>query len=178
MEAKKFFDKYKYAAIYADVKSGIPASVTLAQAAIESGYGKSKLAVNANNYFGIKAYSNPRGLPVYYADDDLKAEPFRKYPTVAASFADHTKFLKENSRYKDLFKTHSYIEWAHGLKKAGYATAPNYATLIISTIEKNNLQRYDVWGANRKLLITAAAISIFLLIAIVLYLILKPKKNK
>ncbi len=162
MDAATFFNQYKWAAIWADMMKGIPASITLAQAAIESEYGASRLATEGNNYFGIKAYDNPRSFPIITASDDLPNEPFRKYKNAAESFADHGYFLKtEQPRYANLFSTHSYVDWANGLHDDGYATSPNYASTLISTIESNNLQRFDVWGNYRYLIF---AILILLLI--------------
>ncbi len=169
MTTQDFISKYKWAAIWNHVLYGIPASVTLAQAIIESSSGNSKLAINANNFFGIKAYSNPEGLPVYYANDDIEHEPFRMYPSASASFADHSKFLLDNKRYLTAIAQGNYVDFANELKAAGYATAPNYAQLIISDIEKYNLQQYDVYGNNKWLFLVLFIIVVALLIYLVYF---------
>lgn len=172
-EKNNFFNRYKYAAIWEHIYSGIPASITLAQAAIESNYGRSGLFVNAKNAFGIKAYSNPDNLPVYYANDDLIGEPFRMYPTVRDSFADHSKFLEENSRYAFLFSSNDPYYWADGLKIAGYATAPNYNTALKEIINTYDLKKYDIYGNNKYLLLISAILILALLIFTIYKLIKK-----
>lgn len=172
MLPSEFINKWKYVAIWHHIRYGIPASITLSQGALESNWGKSKLSTDANNYFGIKAYSNPDNLPVYYATDDLKDEPFRKYRFPMESFKDHAKFLQTNSRYSNLFNYNDSTSWAKGLKKAGYATSPTYDNTLISIIDKHNLNRYDVYKKN---------VILFLLIAvtfaiIVVLLVRKYKK--
>ncbi|QNR25345.1 glucosaminidase domain-containing protein [Croceimicrobium hydrocarbonivorans] len=124
---------------------GIPASITLAQGILESGSGQSKLAKEANNHFGIKCHLDWKGEKVYH-DDDEDDECFRKYDHAEDSFRDHSRFLKERSRYAKLFdlKSHDYKSWAKGLKKAGYATNPKYADLLIDLIERHKLHKYDV----------------------------------
>ena len=121
---------------------GIPASITLAQAILESGDGNSELARKANNHFGIKCH-DWKGKKSYH-DDDKKGECFRKYKSAEESFHDHSLFLKR-SRYLFLYDyDHTdYKSWARGLKKAGYATNPKYAQLLIRLIEENNLHQYD-----------------------------------
>ncbi len=125
-------------------RSGIPASITMAQACLESGDGKSELARKSNNHFGIKCKSGWKGKKVYY-DDDCKNECFRKYKTVEESFIDHTDFLLDNSRYSFLFNLAptDYKGWARGLKKAGYATAGHYDKTLIKIIEEFKLYRLD-----------------------------------
>lgn len=125
-------------------RSGIPASITLAQGILESNYGNSKLAVRANNHFGIKCGSNWKG-PTFIQDDDTEKECFRKYESVLHSYADHSNFLRGKERYTSLFNLdiRDYKGWANGLQKAGYATNPNYATLLIRLIEERNLERFD-----------------------------------
>jgi len=121
----------------------IPASITLSQGILESAAGKSELAQNANNHFGIKCGGNWNGK-TYTKDDDKKDECFRKYDSPEQSFDDHTIFL-QTSRYADLFSLEitDYKAWAHGLKKAGYATHPQYADRLIRIIEEYELMRYD-----------------------------------
>lgn len=124
---------------------GIPASITLAQGILESGSGQSKLAKEANNHFGIKCHLDWEGDKVYH-DDDEDNECFRKYDKAEDSFRDHSLFLKERGRYSALFdlKASDYKGWAKGLKKAGYATNPKYADLLINLIERYDLHKYDV----------------------------------
>lgn len=124
-------------------KSGIPASIILAQGLLESGAGNSELARDGNNHFGIKCHGWT-GDKIYH-DDDKKGECFRKYPSAQESFNDHVAFLSGSKRYAFLFelKPTDYKAWAKGLKEAGYATNPKYPKLLIDIIEKNNLQDYD-----------------------------------
>ena len=126
---------------------GIPASVTLAQGILESASGQSRLAQNENNHFGIKATQSwiAGGGRYGLYTDDKPNEKFCSYDSVGDSYAHHSRFLKENSRYASCFKLDAddYRGWAQGLDKAGYATAGKYAPALISIIESNNLQRYD-----------------------------------
>lgn len=139
-----YIQNYNQIAIQQQKEHGIPASITLAQGLLESGAGKSQLAVKANNHFGIKCH-DWTGAKVYY-DDDKKNECFRKYKRVLDSYEDHSAFLKNRPRYAFLFdlKQTDYKEWAHGLKKAGYATDPTYAYKLISIIEEYELHRFDL----------------------------------
>jgi LysM repeat protein len=125
-------------------RTGIPASITLSQGIIESDYGRSRLATKANNHFGIKCHSDWKGGRIYH-DDDKRGECFRKYKSANESFRDHSDFLVYGSRYSFLFDlpTDDYKGWAKGLKKAGYATNPKYASMLIRTIEENQLYEYD-----------------------------------
>jgi flagellum-specific peptidoglycan hydrolase FlgJ len=122
---------------------GIPASITLAQGILESGAGRGELTSKANNHFGIKCHGWT-GDKVYHDDDELQ-ECFRKYKDPKYSFRDHSLFLTQRSRYKDLFKLKKddYKGWAKGLRKAGYATDPKYPEKLIAIIEKNKLYKYD-----------------------------------
>lgn len=138
---RAFINMFKDIAIDHQEKFGIPASITLAQGALESGWGGSYLSRVGNNYFGIKCHSWSGDK--IYADDDAKDECFRKYESAEESFKDHAIFLKQNSRYKSLFKTKDYLEWAYGLQSAGYATSPSYATSLINLIETYGLNDYD-----------------------------------
>lgn len=126
------------------LRSGVPASITLAQGMLESDYGNSKLAKQAKNHFGIKCHSSWKGKG-YYMDDDAKHECFRVYSSVYQSYVDHSDFLKRNQRYAFLFslKRTDYKGWAKGLKKAGYATNPKYPDLLIRIIEENGLAKFD-----------------------------------
>lgn len=142
---KEYIGKYQLLAIQEMNRSGIPASIKMAQACLESADGNSELAKKSNNHFGIKCKKNWKGKKVYY-DDDRKNECFRKYKTVEDSYIDHTEFLMNNSRYASLFalKSDDYKGWARGLKKAGYATARHYDKRLIEIIEKNKLHRLDL----------------------------------
>jgi LysM repeat protein len=126
---------------------GIPASITLAQGLLESAAGKSYLAVEGNNHFGIKCHRDWQGKRLY-RDDDEKNECFRGYESVAASYRDHSEFLKYRSRYAFLFEESptDYKAWAKGLKKAGYATDRQYPKRLISLIELYELHKYDLDG--------------------------------
>lgn len=123
---------------------GIPASITLAQGLLESGAGKSKLAREANNHFGIKVGMNWTG-PYMVVADDRPDDKFRVYDSAADSYEDHSIFLRNGRRYASLFdlKSTDYKGWAYGLKKAGYATSPTYAQSLVNMIEKFNLHEYD-----------------------------------
>jgi flagellum-specific peptidoglycan hydrolase FlgJ len=134
---------YKDLAIDEMKRTGIPASITLAQGIHESGAGNSELAAASNNHFGIKCKSNWTGETVSH-DDDKKAECFRKYPSVADSYKDHSDFLKNSPRYAFLFDINpsDYAQWANGLRKAGYATNPKYPEALIKLIEDYGLQEY------------------------------------
>ncbi|MBQ2026134.1 MAG: glucosaminidase domain-containing protein [Paludibacteraceae bacterium] len=140
-----YVQRYKDIAMREMNDYGIPASITLAQGILESGVGKSDLAVKANNHFGIKCHNDWNGEKVYH-DDDKKYECFRKYNRPEDSFIDHSLFLKNRARYSFLFELDKtdYKAWAKGLKQAGYATDPNYAKRLITLIEENNLHQYDL----------------------------------
>jgi len=140
----------KYIADFSDLamremlRVGIPASITLAQGCLESNNGNSTLAVKGNNHFGIKCH-DWTGKKIYH-DDDSKNECFRSYASDYESYMDHSVFLTTKTRYASLFEIspHDYRGWAKGLKKAGYATANNYATLLIRIIEDNELYKFDL----------------------------------
>lgn len=141
---KEFIRKYKHIAIREMERTGIPASITLAQGILESGCGESELATNANNHFGIKCHKEWDG-DTYTMDDDEKNECFRKYKHAEESWIDHSEFLTSRPRYAGLFnlKTTDYKAWARGLKAAGYATNPQYADLLIKIIEDEELYKLD-----------------------------------
>ncbi len=122
----------------------IPASITLSQGILETGGGQSRLAEIALNHFGIKCKAEWTGKTISHTDD-APNECFRVYNSVQESYRDHSRFLAERPYYKDLFKLdmYDYKAWAHGLKKAGYATNPKYAGILISRIEKYNLNQFD-----------------------------------
>jgi len=145
------FSTLKYIAKYADIAKkemkdyGVPASITMAQGILESQSGKSRLAVEANNHFGIKCHGNDwRGEKILH-DDNKARECFRKYDNPEASFKDHSKFLANRKRYAFLFRLPKtdYEAWARGLKKAGYATDPTYPDKLIYIINKYNLSKFD-----------------------------------
>lgn len=138
-----YISKYAPIAILNMQEHGIPASITLAQAVLESGAGQGELARKSNNHFGIKCHSDWEGERVYH-DDDKKQECFRKYKTPEQSFEDHSKFLMKD-RYKKLFDLdiRDYKGWAKGLKECGYATDPNYAKRLVELIELYQLYNYD-----------------------------------
>lgn len=137
-----YIERYKDLAVEQMHKHHIPASITLAQGLLESGAGRSTLAINGNNHFGIKCHewSGPR----MYKDDDRRNDCFRVYDNARQSFEDHSKFLLR-PRYNSLFSLRltDYRGWARGLKECGYATNPRYAESLINIIELYDLQQYD-----------------------------------
>lgn len=152
-----YIDSYKDLAIIEMYRTGVPASITLAQAIHESSSGTSQLASNSNNHFGIKCKSYWRGQSYYHKDDDrnkrgkLIDSCFRAYEAVADSYIDHSNFLKFSSNYQPLFtlsKT-DYVGWSYGLKESGYATDKYYAQKLIKIIKKYNLSSYDSVGDPR-----------------------------
>lgn len=142
---KSYINTYKDLAIAEMQRTGVPASITLAQGIHESTAGTSKLVQASNNHFGIKCKSNWTGESVKH-DDDAKGECFRKYPLAEDSYKDHSDFLKNGQRYAFLFQLDptDYQGWANGLKKAGYATNPKYPTILIKLVEDYNLQDYTL----------------------------------
>jgi hypothetical protein len=146
-----YIKKYQSAAIREMKLYKIPASITLAQGMIESGCGKSVLAIDTRNHFGIKCQNNWPG-DTYFYDDDKEKECFRKYNTVDESFRDHSIFLTTRSRYAALFTLplNDYKGWAFGLKKAGYATNPDYPNILIRLIEANKLYLLDDTSTNQE----------------------------
>ena len=151
--ADGYIDRYRDLAIVEMYRTGIPASITLAQGLHESNYGTSPLATNANNHFGIKCKVRWRGKTYLHKDDDydsagrLAKYCFRSYDSDIDSYVDHSNFLTGRLHYQELFSYHNtdYRSWAFGLKRCGYATDPNYAQKIISKIEKYGLDQYDKW---------------------------------
>ncbi len=139
-----YINTYKDIAVEKRIEFGIPASITLAQGFLESGFGNSPLAVNANNHFGIKCHLGWTGGR-YYHDDDEKDECFRKYKSAETSYQDHSIFLTTRSRYNFLFDYNvtDYKSWAHGLRKAGYATNPRYGYRLVDIIERYGLHKFD-----------------------------------
>jgi hypothetical protein len=152
MTREEYIQKYYSRAISEMERSGIPASITLAQGCWESQNGNSRLATEGNNHFGIKCKREWTGKKIYH-DDDAKHECFRKYAHAEASYEDHSNFLMAGSRYSSLFllDPKDYAGWARGLKQAGYATDPTYAERLIKIIEDYKLYLYDDYGDNRRL---------------------------
>jgi len=150
-ERETYIELYKHIAIEEMNRSGIPASIKLAQGILESASGTSTLSLKANNHFGIKCGGRWSGATYYHFDDDydrngnLIKSCFRKYQSPEESYTAHTEFLMSGARYEFLFsypKT-DYKNWAKGLKKAGYATNPKYANLLIKIIEQSDLAKFD-----------------------------------
>ena len=139
-----YIDKYSDIAIKEMKRTGVPASITLAQGILESNAGQSVLATKGNNHVGIKCHNGWKGKTMKM-DDNAPKECFRVYPNAEASFRDHSDFLRSRDRYKSLFelKQTDYKGWARGLKKAGYATDPGYADKLITLIEDYELYRFD-----------------------------------
>ncbi len=139
----EYIERYSLMAVSEMYRSGVPASITLAQGLLESAAGKSVLATEANNHFGIKC-GNWQGAKTYH-DDDAKGECFRAYDSPLASYRDHSDLLRYRDRYKPLFenKLTDYKAWARGLQKAGYATSKVYASSLIDLIETYKLSEFD-----------------------------------
>ena len=144
MTRQQYIDKYKAYAIEDQEIYGIPASIKMAQALLESDNGNSRLARLGNNHFGIKCKKDWTGKTINH-DDDAPQECFRKYSSVEESFRDHAEFLDKSPRYQALFELDptDYKGWAYGLSKAGYATNPKYPELLIKIIEDNQLYLLD-----------------------------------
>lgn len=136
-----YIERYKHIALEQEHEFGIPAPVTLAQGILESGAGKSGLARNANNHFGIKTYGGWKGAAYAAWDDEAVKSQFRVYASAAESYRDHSRFLSGNSRYRSLFmkSVYDYRGWANGLQTAGYATSPTYAKALIGYIDSYRL---------------------------------------
>lgn len=143
-EIQFYVDNFKEIAKNNMKTHGIPASITLAQGILESGAGKGKLALSANNHFGIKCHKEWTGESVKH-DDDAAQECFRKYQHPSESYRDHSLFLTSRPRYSSLFKLDKgdYEAWAKGLKAAGYATDVKYPDKLIGLIERFELYKYD-----------------------------------
>ena len=150
LTVQQYIDTYKDIAIAEMKRSGIPASITLAQGILETESGNSDLVKKSNNHFGIKCKSSWTGESVTHTDD-APNECFRKYSSAWDSYKDHSDYLKNTSRYASLFQLGAtdYKGWAYGLKRAGYATNPRYPEILINNIERYNLQQYnDVSNTN------------------------------
>ncbi|GHV65835.1 N-acetylmuramoyl-L-alanine amidase [Bacteroidia bacterium] len=148
---KDFVYKYRALAVREMHRTGIPASIKLAQGILESGSGFSDLAVKANNHFGIKCHGSWKGAR-HYQDDDEENECFRHYERPEESWIDHSNFLLNRPWYAPLFELErtDYKGWAKGLKSIGYATNPEYAKLLISIIEEEQLYVYDTVTPKKK----------------------------
>ncbi len=165
MTVDQYIETYKNMAIDEMDRSGIPASITLAQGILESSYGNSELARYANNHFGIKCHGDWYGGEYYLKDDDrdkkgnLIRSCFRVYSSAYESYVNHTEFLMGKQRYAFLFNfpKEDYISWARGLKTAGYATNPVYADKLIRVVEENNLHQYDYMTNKQPVAVAAPA---------------------
>jgi LysM repeat protein len=140
-----YVNTYKALAMAEEQRSGIPASIILAQGLHETEAGTSELVKQSNNHFGIKCKDDWKGQVVYH-DDDARQECFRSYPTAADSYRDHSDFLRRSSRYAFLFQLPptDYEGWAYGLRKAGYATNIKYSQILIKLVKVYNLQQYTL----------------------------------
>ena len=142
---EQYIASYSALAVQEMQRTGVPASITLAQGILESRSGLSSLATEGNNHFGIKCHKDWAGQTMH-RDDDRRGECFRVYDTPEESFRDHSDFLRYRDRYKFLFDLEltDYKGWAYGLKQAGYATDPSYAAKLIKCIEDYDLARFDI----------------------------------
>lgn len=138
--AEAYIKRYQDIAVKEMHRTGVPASITMAQGILESDYGRSKLAVKANNHFGIKCGGDWKG-----PTQKRKGSCYRKYKSAEASFKDHSDFLAKRPHYASLFKLKrtDYKKWAKGLRKAGYSTSGSYPKKLIGLIERYNLDRLD-----------------------------------
>jgi hypothetical protein len=143
--ADAYLDRYAAFAVEEMQRSGVPASITLAQGMLESSYGRSELAQKANNHFGIQCHGDAWKGKRYSHMDAGEMREFRKYKSVLHSYEDHSDFLVTHNRYSQLFELDrtDYKGWAHGLKSAGYAEDPEYAAKLIRVIEMYDLDQYD-----------------------------------
>jgi LysM repeat protein len=145
-----YINSYKEMAMEEMLRTGVPASITLAQGILESQWGESELVKKSNNHFGIKCKTEWTGSKTYH-DDDEKGECFRVYTTAEESYKDHSDFLKQRPNYAFLFKLDptDFDGWAKGLKKAGYATNPTYPQRLLKVINDYNLQQYSLTALAR-----------------------------
>lgn len=152
-----YINQYRNLAIEQMLRYRIPASITLAQGLLESGAGMSDLTRKGNNHFGIKCHGW-QGRATYH-DDDERQECFRAYDNAFQSYEDHSKFLASSQRYGSLFRLSvtDYKGWARGLKQAGYATSPTYASKLIGIIELYKLYQYDTAKSFDKFLVSVTA---------------------
>jgi len=145
ISSEAYIAAYSAIAVSEMQRSGIPASITLAQALLESDSGNSIIAVQGRNHFGIKCHNDWQGGRIY-KDDDIKDDCFRVYARAADSYADHTDFLRSGRRYANLFSLEStdYKGWAEGLQECGYATSRKYAKKLLELIDRYDLHRFDL----------------------------------
>jgi len=150
-ETAAYINQYKNIAMQEQIRTGVPAAIKLAQAILESQTGKSRLATEANNHFGIKCKIEWKGPKIYH-NDDANGECFRVYENAETSFIDHSNFLKTRTHYAFLFKLDvtDFTSWAFGLKQAGYATNPNYPALLIKAINDYDLAQYSLIALENK----------------------------
>jgi len=148
---RSYIARFADIAIAEEIRTGVPASITLAQGIHESGAGQSDLVRRSNNHFGIKCKTEWTGEKVYH-DDDARGECFRKYEDPEQSYRDHSDFLKNRKHYASLFRLDptDFEGWAYGLKKAGYATNPKYPQILIRIIRDYNLHEYTLMAQGRK----------------------------
>ncbi|HRO47563.1 glucosaminidase domain-containing protein [Agriterribacter sp.] len=147
----RYINTYKFLAIQEMQRTGVPASIKLAQGILETQAGESDLVKRSNNHFGIKCKTGWSGDKVYH-DDDERGECFRAYASAEDSYRDHSDFLKRSQRYAFLFQLDpaDYKDWAKGLKKAGYATNPKYTQQLIKYIEAYDLQLYTLVALGKR----------------------------
>lgn len=150
-QIEAYIEKFKDIAMAEMARTGVPASITLAQGIHETGAGTSDLVLKSNNHFGIKCKTEWQGEKVYH-DDDARGECFRKYDDPFVSYKDHSDFLRNRPYYASLFNLDptDYESWAFGLKKAGYATNPKYPQILIKLIKDYNLQDYTLIVLGKK----------------------------
>lgn len=147
LDRQQFIHDHAGLAISEMVRTGVPASLKLAQAALESNWGKGTVAVAGKNFFGIKCHNGWRGKCMQEQDDEVLPSNFRIYGSVEESFKDHSDFLRSQGRYKQLFQLPAtdYRLWAYKLKECGYATDQQYPEKLIRIIEENGLASYDLF---------------------------------
>lgn len=159
MKPQEFINAYKGYAIDTQNRYNVPASITMAQAIIESSWGESSLTKQANNFFGIKADTSWNGnfvvmqtREVFNGQSVMINSKFRKYSSPVDSFNDHAKFLIDNSRYANLFliPITDYKSWAKIIKADGYATGLNYSDSLINLIEVYKLDSLDLEAIKKK----------------------------
>lgn len=155
-----YIEKYKGVAKDNMTRTGIPASITLGQAILESGAGTGPLSLQANNHFGIKCHKEWTGPSIRYTDDE-ENECFRKYDDPSLSFKDHSYFLTSRPRYAELFEFQKddYRSWAYGLKAAGYATDKQYPDKLIGLIERYQLNKFDAEVLGKEFVPTRTVVS-------------------
>jgi LysM repeat protein len=151
IETATYINQFKNIAMQEQIRTGVPAAIKLGQAILESQTGKSRLATEANNHFGIKCKTEWRGPKIYH-NDDANGECFRVYDNADASYIDHSNFLKTRTHYSFLFKldVRDFTSWAFGLKQAGYATNPNYPAQLIKAINDYDLAQYTLIAIEQK----------------------------